>query len=352
MQLNLDDILIPSDKSDRIKRLTQIEDEVLINAIVRTVENFEQLPKDQEYSLAFSGGKDSHVLLATYVLYLKLGNQPLNLTVKFADTKLEHHSLYKTIDRTKEYCDRLNIPFEIVQGEKSYWFIQFALGYPVPGFRNRWCTSKLKVQPVQPSRKTKTLSGRHLGESKARDNRLNKTCGSDTCGADMIKDKYDPLLHWRNCQIWDAIFYFDGKFLYNGAFNLLKEQYEQAQDDKTGSLRLGCFMCPVISLKTTNQNQKSGLIDNDAVKIRLLLEDLRKARRIKSPRTKKNGAIFVGDRRKYWELLDKEYLLANGWIEQEDIESITRSLVSDYSYPPTYTKDWINEQHKILALET
>lgn len=344
-QLTLDDILTPCKKIIRIKELTNIKDDPLLKIIYKSIENFEILPKNQEYCLSFSGGKDSHVLLAIYILYLKLGNKPLNLKVKFADTELEHYSLYKTINKAKTYCNSLSIPFEVVKGKYSYWYIQFALGYPVPNWKNRWCTGKLKVSPMQRSKKIKALSGRHLGESKLRDKKLNKTCGSDSCGEDLIKDKYDPLLHWRNCDIWDALFYFDGKFLYDDVFNILKNQYNQAEDKKTGSLRMGCFMCPVITVNTIKSNLNSGLLDQEGFKIRLLLEDMRKARRIKSPKTHKQGAIFIDDRRYYWNLLNKDYLLENNYIKSSDIENITISLQSDYSYPPTYKKEWIDQQH-------
>ncbi len=356
-QLNIFDAIVQDfDLNKSVAEFLNIEDTILVNAISRSLINFQNLPKNQPYILGFSGGKDSHVLLAIYHLYLILGNEPLNLIVRFADTELEHKSLYRTIGLTKEYCDRLKIPFEIVKGKQSYWYVQFALGYPVPDFRIRWCTGKLKVKPMNPSKKVKAITGRHLGESKVRDKRLRQdnlnSCGSDTCGTDLIKNKYDPLLHWHNCQIWDALFYFDGVLLYQDCFNILKQQYEQAENKKTGSLRLGCFMCPVIGLNTLKNNLDTGLIEQEAIDIRLLLEELRTARRIKNPRTQKNGSIYVGDRRKIWNKLDKNYLLQNDFIKEADIKKIDESLKSEYSYPPTYTKDWIDCQHQLLGVST
>ena len=78
------------------------------------------------------------------------------------------------------------------------------------------------------------------------------------------------------------------------------------------------------------------------------LEELRKARRIKNQRTKKNGAIYIVDRRENWQTLDKQYLLGSNWITPKDIELIDESLKDDYSYPPTYKRDWIDEQHQLL----
>ena len=333
-----------------ISDILNCQDKTVLNAASTAIDNFLNIPDDgSQYILSFSGGKDSHVLLGIYSLYLKLGFKPINLVVRFADTKLEHHSLYKTVKLARQFCAGQQIPFEVVKGKQSYWYVQFALGYPVPDYRVRWCTGKLKVQPLMPSRKLKSITGRHFGESNARDKRL-KTCGSDTCGSDKIKKSYDPIAHYSNCLVWDSLFYFDGKILYPDVFNTLKAQYEQAEDSKTGSLRLGCFMCPVISLNTIQQNADNGLIDNKAIEIRLLLEELRQARRILNPRTQKNGAIHVVDRRFYWEKLKPYfgYLILKGWANGLDLANISQSLKSDYSYPPTYKRDWIDTQHELL----
>ncbi|MGK7948249.1 MAG: hypothetical protein AB4368_05450 [Xenococcaceae cyanobacterium] len=116
------------------------------------------------------------------------------------------------------------------------------------------------------------------------------------------------------------------------------------------SLRLGCFMCPVISTTTINQNLENGLIDRYAVEIRLLLEKLRDGLRINNPRTKKLGAIYIGDRRCAWDKLSFYfgYLLKHNWIEPSDIITISNILKSDYAYPSTYTKEWIDNQHDLL----
>lgn len=344
-QLTIYDILGKSALHDRIKKITNCTDSLVIDACVNSIINFASMPKDQKYVLAFSGGKDSHLLLAIYILFLKLGYDSLNVTVGFADTELEHPSLYQSIYAAQAYCDHNNIPFEIVRGKRSYWNMQFKLGYPVPNFRNRWCTGKLKIEPFHPSKKIKAITGRHLGESVLRDKKL-KTCGSDTCGTDLIKDKYDPLLHWSNCLVWDALFHFDGILIYENCFDQLQEQYKVAKDSKTGSLRLGCFMCPVISLNTIEKNLNNGLIDREAYNIRLLLEDLRQCRRINNERTQNKGAIYVYDRRMIWQRLNKDYLLERNYITQADIDDISQSLESDYCYPVTYRKDWIDLEHQ------
>ena len=198
LQLDIFDSQYKHPLLDIIAKILNCSDRPILVAVAKAIDNFLAIPVGSQYILSFSGGKDSHVLLGIYNLYLKLGFKPINLIVRFADTKLEQPSLYQTIELTKTFCGSLNIPFEIVVGKQSYWYVQFALGYPVPDFRVRWCTGKLKIQPMQPSRKLKSITGRHFGESKARDDRL-KSCGSDTCGTDKLKKSVDPIIHFSNC---------------------------------------------------------------------------------------------------------------------------------------------------------
>ncbi|NES92765.1 DNA cytosine methyltransferase [Okeania sp. SIO2B9] len=335
----------------RIAEILKLEDKKLLDLLTEGIQNLQNIDKTKAYNLSFSGGKDSHVLMGLYFLYLKLGFQAFDIAIVFSDTHLEHHKLYKAIELAKSWSKEKEIEFKIVSSEKSYWFYQYVYGYPVPDYRTRWCTGKLKISPLENSGKI-PITGRHLGESKARDRRLKKSnCSTNDCGISEIKspDKIEPIVNFRNCNIWDCLFYFDGVVLYEGCFNLLKETYQLAEDEETGSLRLGCFMCPVIAISTIKKNVENGIIADKSFKIRLELETLRNARRIKSPKTGKNGAILIYDRRKSWEELDKEFLLANKWITQSEIEDIDKALVSKYSYPPTYKKKWIDFQHKIIT---
>ena len=71
---------------------------------------------------------------------------------------------------------------------------------------------------------------------------------------------------------------------------------------------------------------------------------------LNNPRTKKLGAVYVAEHRDYWEKLSFYfgYLLKNNWIEPTDIIAITKALKSDYAYPPTYSKAWIDNQHELI----
>ena len=118
LQLDIFDSQYEHPLLDKIASIINCSDRPILIAVTKAIDNFLAIPVGSQYILSFSGGKDSHVLLGIYNLYLKLGFKPINLIVRFADTKLEHKSLYKTIELTKTFCERQNIPFEIVIGKK------------------------------------------------------------------------------------------------------------------------------------------------------------------------------------------------------------------------------------------
>lgn len=337
-----------ADKREELADILNCEDLPLLAKVWEAIGYFNNLDTDGKYHLAFSGGKDSHALLIVFLLWRRLYNKNTdNFEVLFADTRLETDSLYQVIDKIENYLSGI-ITFHRLDPEYSYWYYQFVKGYPVPDWRNRWCTNYLKVSPQNKKKKqgSQALTGRHLGESSTRDNRLNSSCNSSECGIDKIKDSHDPIINFRNCDVWDLIFYADGTILYDGVFNLMKSTYSQSTDEK-GSLRMGCIMCPVVSINTLRNDNTRG----DAIEFREVLEELRTCRRINSKRTKNFGAIYIEDRRRIWQKLDKQKLLNLGYINQAEIIEIEEKLKDDFCYPETYAHDWVASEHqRILSL--
>lgn len=320
-----------------IKLLSEIlkcEDINLLLKIEKSINVFNSLPADKSYNLSFSGGKDSHALLIIFLLWKQLIKaETINFSLLFADTLLETNSLYTAISNIEKTVSLIKL--ERVISPYSYWYYQFAIGHPVPNYRNRWCTGRLKIDP-QSKNNSIAITGRHLGESFFRDKKL--TCQTGECGIDKITNSFEPLLDFSNCDVWDLIYYADGTILYEGVFNLLKSTYNQNTDSK-GSLRMGCFMCPVISLKTLKNNN-----DLLGYETRLILEKLRNCRRINNPRTKKAGAIYIEDRRKIWQEMPKEKLLDLGYLTLSEINLIEECLDMG-TYPKTYSQEWINSEH-------
>lgn len=301
-----------------------------------------------EYSLCFSGGKDSHALLGVYLEWSRLTGKRLNVSVVFSDTFLEVPSLYRLVLKAREICDR-KIPFNFAQPDldKTFWVVQFGIGYPVPTVHNRWCTGLLKINPMEALGDAIAITGSHLGESHKRDNKLS-SCGSTECGIDLIVKKIDAIARWTNCDVWDYLLFYGDRYLYPGIFDDLQSTY--AISAETNSLRMGCFMCPVVALSTIEGNVSDGILPPLSSKVRQILEELRSAPRILSPKTKKGGAILVDARISVWEkqitpLLPE--LLERGWISVGAI-AMVEQMLNDRTYPPTYSLDWIKSQELLF----
>lgn len=304
--------------------------------------------------LTFSGGKDSTCLLGLLLKYIDIYNISVNIEVAFSDTELEDPLLYKYISQIEIFLSERNIKFIRVRGPKSYWYYQFVRGYGVPNWKLRWCTSYLKIKPIDKIKKDKiVLTGRHYGESVTRDLKL-KTCGTTDCGIDKIKSSVDPIINWSNCDVWDHIFLLETQgYLPENTFNTLSNIYSPEATDSKGSLRMGCAFCPVVSLNTLTNNANM----NDTILLtRTLLEELRECTKLYSPKAKnkevRSGPINIFDRRIIWDKLPKEALISLGYMTQEEATTITKELFSsDYlCYPSNYNQEYLIQQHKLLLL--
>lgn len=303
--------------------------------------------------VTFSGGKDSTCLLGLLIKYISLREINVNIEVAFADTYLEDPQLYQYINTIETYLKEKSIKFSKVSNTNSYWYYQFIKGYGVPSWKLRWCTSYLKIRPIDKIKKGKiVLTGRHYGESITRDLKL-KSCGTTDCGIDKIKSSVDPIINWSNCDVWDHIFLLETQgYLPQNTFNTLDNIYSPELTDSKGSLRMGCAFCPVISINTLKTNN----IDSTILLTRELLEELRLCTLLHSPKSKnknrRSGPINIFDRRRIWNKLPKDELIKLGYMTVEESNYISDKLfMSDYEcYPSNYSKEYIQEQHLILNL--
>ena len=234
----------------------------------------DSLPVEGKYILAFSGGKDSHVVLGVYLSWCQSRSAALDIKVVFSDTGLEAPKLYGLINSAEIACKSKGLEFIQTKPDisKSYWVIQFGLGYPVPTHRNRWCTNNLKVRPMQKV-KGIPITGVHKGESSQRDKRLN-SCATGECGISDISNGVEPIREWRNCDVWDYITIYLDDVLYQGACDNIMSMYE-ISESQTGSLRMGCIMCPVVSEKRIRENVEKGISPSYSIELREVLEKLR-----------------------------------------------------------------------------
>lgn len=238
-------------------------------------------PKYKHWVFAWSGGKDSTATL-TFILYLIESGQiksPSKITVLLADTRLELTPLWMSAMLIIEQLRGRGIRAEIVTApiESRFFVYMFGKGVPPPSNTFRWCTPKLKIDPMMKrlerlyrhnGEKFLLITGVRQGESAARDGRIAMSCGKDgaECGQgwyqltapDSICDKLAPLLHWRVCSVWDWLKVFAPMPKYGGWKTTQIADSYGGDEAEEKNARTGCVGCNLaskdISLLLTIQN--------------------------------------------------------------------------------------------------
>jgi DNA sulfur modification protein DndC len=219
----------------------------------------------RHWAIAYSGGKDSSAL-ATFVTWAIQTGQipaPASLTILYADTRMELPPLQQSAVRLMSHFHRSGFQAQIVlpEMEDRFFVYMLGLGVPPPTNRFRWCTPKLKIEPMHRAltglrqaagEKLLMLTGVRMGESAARDARIAVSCSKDSgeCGQgwmqvqtpEALADTLAPLLHWRLCHVYDWL-YFDE---YGHGCDAAGVAAVYGEDD----VRTGCVGCNLASQDT------------------------------------------------------------------------------------------------------
>lgn len=201
----------------------------------------------RHWVVAWSGGKDSTALVTLVVWAIQSGKvkAPTSLTVLYADTRLELLPLWHCAATLRGELAEAGVNVQVVMAPLDLRFLVYMLGrgVPPPSNRMRWCTEKIKVDPMERAmvdlavslglgrREPKVVQGKERlvyvgngqekllllhgvrqGESAVRDGRIAMSCGRDgaECGQgwyqetlpEALCDKLGPVLHWRVCHVF------------------------------------------------------------------------------------------------------------------------------------------------------
>jgi DNA sulfur modification protein DndC len=202
----------------------------MADAIELSIASLNGYGRDYEHwSIAYSGGKDSTTTVSFILWAIKTGRvkRPKTLTVLFADTRQELTPLYQTAMRFMEDLRKEGVDARVVLPELDNRFYVYMLGRGVPPPSNtfRWCTDRIKIQPMLSALKAMhaehgqrflQITGVRLGESAVRDQRIALSCTSNSgeCGqgwfqqmsSEAISDTLAPIVHWRTCFVWDWLY--------------------------------------------------------------------------------------------------------------------------------------------------
>lgn len=181
------------------------------------------------FHVAFSGGKDSCVLLDLVKKALPKGS----FVVVFGDTGMEFPDTYEVINKTKQQCAADEIPFYIAKSHlnpKESWEL-----FGPPSRVLRWCCSVHKSTPQTLKLREVTGKKDFIGldfvgvraqESVARRNYKYENYGVKQKG----QFSHNSILEWTSAELWLYIYANDV---------LINETY------KKGNGRAGCLFCPM-----------------------------------------------------------------------------------------------------------
>ncbi|WP_224998730.1 phosphoadenosine phosphosulfate reductase family protein [Cesiribacter sp. SM1] len=231
----------------------------------------EYIKDDVPWFVGFSGGKDSSALLKLLIIALSQLNKPHKLiNVLYCDTGVENPIIttyvYSTINRLRVECNALNLPiiFEVaVPKLDDRFFVKvIGRGYPSPTNIFRWCTDKLRINPIKTiinkNSNAIILLGIRKGESEQRDRTITKHRTSTEYYLKQSGSNnrliFSPIINHNIKDVWSTIKF--NEFPYSIDHTILGALYKDAGSEcpvyrelpgkSCGSSRFGCWVCTVV----------------------------------------------------------------------------------------------------------
>lgn len=222
--------LKPIDLKSMILANQDLMDVVEGSTVKKIVASYEKYKNKLDiFHVAFSGGKDSEVLLDL----VRKALPKKSFVVVFGDTGMEFPDTYKTVDIIKKSCEENEIPFYISKSHFKPCESWRLFGPPARVLR--WCCSVHKSTPQ--TLKLREITGKddyvgldYVGvrkhESTARSEYEYENFGKKQKG----QFSFNAILDWTSAEVW----------LYLLRYNLpINEAY------KKGNSRAGCLFCPM-----------------------------------------------------------------------------------------------------------
>ncbi|MBQ9875367.1 MAG: phosphoadenosine phosphosulfate reductase family protein [Thermoguttaceae bacterium] len=216
------------------------------------------------WHIAYSGGKDSTLLLQLALEVAREQSTPKEIIVAFNDTRYEVDGKLERIERNFSRIAATGLAKPKILRPKPRDTILVRIigdGYAPPDFRFRYCTRYSKMDPSLASEKELaarsggclTFSGTRKEESTDRLRRLTKNGSPESLIPRRKRLKIDdsfPLADVKTSELWG---YLEGlgTFIWGETIDELKELYP----GDTVAQRDGCWLCTVCAEKSSCEKQ-------------------------------------------------------------------------------------------------
>jgi len=248
------------------------------------------LADNRPWVIGFSGGKDSTAV--TRLVFEALADIPeaqrhKQIFVVSSDTLVETplvvNLIRETLDKLRAAAQQQGIPLEAAHPvtprmDQTFWVNLIGKGYPAPTRQFRWCTERMKIDPVSEFITEKVAAygevvvvlGSRIQESSSRAQvmRKHRIEGSRLARHTSLPNAYvfTPIDQWSADDVWEYLF--SGPAPWGGDHQALFDLYKDSNsgecplviDTSTpscGNSRFGCWTCTVV----TKDRAMDGLIE-------------------------------------------------------------------------------------------
>jgi DNA sulfur modification protein DndC len=196
----------------------------LTEAIAATKDFY--LANDTQWVVGFSGGKDSSLIIKILLIAIsELGEKATkSLNILYCDTGVEipilKSYIMQTLDNIKKEGELLgvNIVTSAVKPtlENHYFVKVIGRGYPPPSNKFRWCTNRLRIDPIQTAikksssnQKSIVVLGTRYEESQERNRVLEKHSTNQeyvfSQNGYANTTLFCPIINFNTDDVWEAL---------------------------------------------------------------------------------------------------------------------------------------------------
>lgn len=275
---------------------------------------------DRPWIIGFSGGKDSTCVLSLVYIAIKLlpkAQRRKHVYVVSSDTLVETPVVVDMIKRvlgqinTSAHHHKLPLSAHPVvpKTDQTFWVNLIGKGYPAPNQTFRWCTERMKIDPVSEFILDKVaqfgeavvILGSRSQESSSRAQVIakHKIDGSALSRHSSLPNAYTymPIESWSADEVWEYLM--SAPCPWGGSNRELLELYKGSNQgecplviDKStpscGNSRFGCWTCTVV----TEEKALHGLIESGATWMAPLLQFRNKLYASRQPENSKTYRNF------------------------------------------------------------